>query len=299
MHLRPWSDAILLWSAGHRQAGLARVALLFAEPNAQIGGRGCDTPLHRAARTGDVRLVSLLLASGADPNIRDYWGNTPLHTAAQAGHLDAVKKLVAGGASTYVRATYGVTPVYSAVIWRHQDVADWLSARSPKANIICAAGLGDIAAVTEALRMGADANTTDSQGISPLYWAVRRRDIAMAQLLLKSGARPSPRNIPPRIPYLILAVQNEDVPMLDILLSYGANPDERDAAWDSSALHLAAAQGYSPIVAKLLEHGADPDYRDFIGETPRDLAIRWGHSAVVSELDEALVKRSLSRSGQQ
>lgn len=54
-------------------------------------GRG--TPLHEAARAGHTRLVTTLLAAGADRSIRDADGKTPLDLAADGKHGETVALL--------------------------------------------------------------------------------------------------------------------------------------------------------------------------------------------------------------
>lgn len=56
------------------------------------------TPLHIAASRGYTEIVSLLLAHGADPNLRDHMGNTPLHLAAAANKMSMVMLLLKAGA---------------------------------------------------------------------------------------------------------------------------------------------------------------------------------------------------------
>ena len=47
-----------------------------------------------AARNNDVDVVSLLIAAGADGNIKDMWDLTPLMFASERGFLHVVKLLV-------------------------------------------------------------------------------------------------------------------------------------------------------------------------------------------------------------
>ena len=54
-----------------------------------------ETPLHLAAKIGQIEIVELLINSGANINQGDINGATPLHLAAREGHLDVVKALLA------------------------------------------------------------------------------------------------------------------------------------------------------------------------------------------------------------
>ena len=52
------------------------------------------TPLHWAAKTGDVQRLDSLISSGADVNSRDNDTWTSLHWAAHKGHKQAVELLI-------------------------------------------------------------------------------------------------------------------------------------------------------------------------------------------------------------
>ena len=55
-----------------------------------------DTPLHIAARNGNLKIIEVLLKCGDDPNVKNRAGQTPLTLAAQFGHHDVVSFLVKG-----------------------------------------------------------------------------------------------------------------------------------------------------------------------------------------------------------
>jgi ankyrin repeat protein len=57
------------------------------------------TPLHFSAQLGDVELIRMLLARGADPELRDHYGETPLKAAERDGATEAARVLAAGGAA--------------------------------------------------------------------------------------------------------------------------------------------------------------------------------------------------------
>jgi 26S proteasome non-ATPase regulatory subunit 10 len=65
--------------------------------------RASQTPLHRAATTGSVSLLQLLLNPPAGRpktrlNTADRAGNTPMHLAMESGHGEATVVLIEAGA---------------------------------------------------------------------------------------------------------------------------------------------------------------------------------------------------------
>lgn len=70
-----------------------------------------ETPLHWAARSGNVRNVSSLINKHANPNILDYDGNSVLHFAIEVGDYEIVKFLVDCGVCLESRNKYGDSPL--------------------------------------------------------------------------------------------------------------------------------------------------------------------------------------------
>ncbi len=126
-------------------------------------------PLHKATRYGQEDVVKFLLTSGADPNSRDSFGDTPL-MAAVAGTRDGVteqcrlrimRHLLANGAKVDLAGAQGNTALSLAVMLNHPLF------------------------VEELLKAGADVNTRDAYGCTPLHQA---KDVTLAKLLILSGA---------------------------------------------------------------------------------------------------------------
>ena len=133
------------------------------------------TPLHPACGQGDAAVVSLLLAAGADVDVRDYHGATPLHDACRSGRPVIVSLLLAAGADVDVRTRCGTTPLHSAC------------------------GSGHAAVVSLLLAAGADVDVRGLSGYTPLFTACNcahgmfprsrfRGHAAIVQLLLDTGA---------------------------------------------------------------------------------------------------------------
>lgn len=81
------------------------------------------TPLMDAARAGHAALARLLLASGADPALRDQLGRSALHAAAQTGCLNTVRLL---GRLAAAAALDDSTPLHAAAREGHAAVCDLL-----------------------------------------------------------------------------------------------------------------------------------------------------------------------------
>ena len=90
------------------------------------------TPLHEAAREGDVGKAKKLIAAGADLTARDeHLRSTPLAWAAKFGHVEMVKVLLAHGAPKRLPDDpEWATPLAWATKRGHGEIARLLSARS-------------------------------------------------------------------------------------------------------------------------------------------------------------------------
>ena len=71
------------------------------------------TPLHLAARVGNVGLTELLIDNGADVHICDESGDTPLQVAAIPYHRDVIELLLKHGAERKTENLSGFTPLQS------------------------------------------------------------------------------------------------------------------------------------------------------------------------------------------
>jgi ankyrin repeat protein len=90
--------------------------LLARRPNFKLdtqSGHG-RTPLFVAELYNRLDMMELLLAKGANADIRDEEGRTPLSDAASRGRLQAVEVLLAHHADVNVRDKYGMTPLLAA-----------------------------------------------------------------------------------------------------------------------------------------------------------------------------------------
>ena len=84
------------------------------------------TALHWASSGGHLDIAELLVSSGADMTIADYYGRTALHLATSYGHLDIVRLLLTEGADITIAANDGMTALHRASLYGLLDVANCL-----------------------------------------------------------------------------------------------------------------------------------------------------------------------------
>jgi ankyrin repeat protein len=189
----------LLAAAGKGDAA-AVAAILDAQPSL-INQRG-TLPAHSGLRTalhfgvGHESVVRTLLERGADPNIRDEGDNAfPLHFAAERGDLSIVKLLIAHGADPIGSGTTHELDVLGwAVCFDYAmrlDVAHYLLAHGATHTLVSAVAMGDAAIVRALAASGADVNQRmdrTNQRRTPLHLAVVKKQMAALAALIDSGA---------------------------------------------------------------------------------------------------------------
>ncbi|KAJ8365526.1 hypothetical protein SKAU_G00143570 [Synaphobranchus kaupii] len=157
------------------------------------------TPLMVAAQKGFTSLAHTLVQYGADVNLKNSSGKDSLMLACFHGHLDVVKYLKECGASRTSRDRAGCTPLHWAAdggqlpVITHLlqddcevDVRDGVSHWTPLMRV--SAVSGNVAVASLLIGAGADVNTRDKDGKTPLMVAVLNNHEKLFQLLLENGA---------------------------------------------------------------------------------------------------------------
>ena len=341
---------------------LRRLLAAGADPNAPLTPYG-DTALMMAARTGKTDAIRVLLESGANANTREKWGGTtPLMWAVAEGHADAVKVLVDAGADVSARSNFvgpangrgfeGRTPAAPRPDQKIEEFASgWMTplmfaAREgdlDSAKLLVAAG-ADVNAIAgdgkDALGLAifngnyelasflvdskSNVNQADTQGFTPLFWAVDRRNMETApnfpwmvtadplpliRKLLDAGANPNALvdNTPrarmragsPRIVFataLMRAAFSGDLELVKLLLAHDADPaiiSKDGETMIEAAAGLGFIQGYSKgrtaaerleVVKLFVQLGADVNQADDYGITPLMVAANLGDTSIIQYL---------------
>lgn len=131
--------------------------------NVDVRDRSGFSPLHVAAADGYVSIAELLLENGADADAKDNNGRTPLHEAATGGHFEVAELLFSRGASVDPRDdAMGWTPLHLAAQHEYEHILMLLIAK------------------------GADINAWDESGYTALHMAAMGESKSVAEGLLKS-----------------------------------------------------------------------------------------------------------------
>lgn len=146
-----------------------------------------DWPGNREHAAENIRL---LVAAGADPNVRAVGphGETPLHWAASANDVPAMRALVECGADIEMDGAVigGGTPMADAVAFGQWEAAQYLLELGAEVTFWQAAGLGLLD------RLEAEIGQQDAEAITNALWvAASGGQRAAAELLLANGADPN------------------------------------------------------------------------------------------------------------
>lgn len=112
--LKDTPEVLILWAVENNRLSTVR-RLLKVDP---LLVHCCDedgyTPLHRAAYSGHVDVVSALIANGATVNTRTIDGWTPLHSACHWSRVAVASLLLQHGAELNAQTNGGLTPLHLA-----------------------------------------------------------------------------------------------------------------------------------------------------------------------------------------
>lgn len=134
----------------------------------------------------------------------------------------------------------------------------------------------DVKATVLLLRMGANVDARNGQGITPLYSACARGQAAIVRMLIHAGAKCSPMGPNKETP-LHIAAQENHVNCVSILLTHGKVDVDLATRDRSTALHLASQRGNTQVAEYLLDHGANVNALTVANETPYLKASRMSH----------------------
>jgi ankyrin repeat protein len=231
----------LMWAAWKDDTAAVEALLAYG---AAVNAR--DKNGMTALMWASSEAAPLLLARGADPRARDQFGRTPLSYAAYQGDVPRVRTLLSLGLPVDDRDLDGLTPLFFALDGECGRFGK--GRREPKERVLSILrkvqrrGVGE-AVVKLLLDRGADVNTRDKKGRTPLIYFSQRNMFPGGQELV------------------------------EYLLAKGADVNAADVD-GYTALIWRAGWGDAPLVELLLKHGAAARAQTRNGETALSLSSR-------------------------
>lgn len=162
-----------------------------------------DTPLYYALTWSHLNVVALLLEKGANPNKYSGAGYAPIHYVSkmESKNIEALKLLVAHGADINLRAKNGTSVIQSALQDGNTQVALYLleAGANPEGRgsfdepLICAAiAHNNIDVVLRLIEKQVNLNTNGcyigfTTGYFPLHRAAASCSLEIVQILVASG----------------------------------------------------------------------------------------------------------------
>jgi ankyrin repeat protein len=195
---------------------------------------------------GDLTIVQILLAAGADPCYQTCTGATALHRAVEHGHASLCSALVAASSERALKlevANGRLIPLIAACAYKQEAVA----------KLLCT--------------LGADINHTDSHGFTALAAAANEGcDVSLLCFLLQQRGVNINGTDNKGNTAVALAAGRGNIAAVELLLAHGADASIKNLR-GQCAMFAAVGRGHLHIVQLLLQHGLSINVSDSLERT--------------------------------
>ena len=273
-------------------------------------GKNGMTPLHLSAAEGNSKSIQTLIKHGANSLTKDAQEETPIHLAVRNGKYLAVKtilemcsgilespeclqkpllttsilkkdvtmsKLFLTHASItsalHIACKEGIVEMIELVIRYGADPT--MSVPTKGTPLHSAIASGQVQSVRKLLEMNVSPNTKESDGISALTFAVRCKQYAIVDVLIKAGANVNEMiavNPTTVVPLLQLALSHRQRQIIESILHSNCDIDALNSE-GKTALHVAVTCSINEVIDLLCEQGANVNAKTSQGGTPLIIAI--------------------------
>ena len=262
--------------------------------NADVGARDVFgwTPLHYAAVRGDEPVMTKLLGLSADPNASDLAGWTPLHYSIENVNKEEpqsiVSALLRSGADTEIRGRDGMGPLHCAAKQGYAQVIRILiqagasvdiQDNSRKTPLHWAAYVGSVVGINTLLEKGAYAGARDDYGRTPLHLAaVAGWKKAVEKLMRVREVERDSIDRDGRIPLHLAAIKGSEEVMRSLLDKNQSAVINTTDDYKCTPLDLAIVYGHENAAKMLSMYNTENNPPKLI---PFGIAIMFGRISMV------------------
>ena len=247
-----------------------------------------DTPLHSAAISGNVSLVSFLLGCQCDAMKCNKEGNTALHEACRWGYLEIVEKVLSAAPSTINASNQLMeSPLHVACSRNRIQIGKVLVAidncdvmalnhlkETPLHVASCSSDYELIKCVLN--RSKGALKCTDLYGDTPLFNACRVGSMNVVKLFVEAGCDPLHVNTMTHELPIHIACRTGNVELFKFLKNCMKSESWNQAnIFEQTPLHLVCEKGNFVFVNDILgEISCDLNIKDIRGMTPLHIACK-------------------------
>ncbi|KAI4121098.1 MAG: hypothetical protein LQ347_006957 [Umbilicaria vellea] len=134
------------------------------------------TPWSANVRSLNKRLLDILIEAGANPNTKGHQGVSELYDGATNGETELVALMLESGTDPSIKTQFLWAPLHWAVYYGHMECVKLL------------------------ISYGAELSSVSDQDATPLDLALRANQLAIADVLVRAGAKESREVVPPDSP---------------------------------------------------------------------------------------------------
>jgi ankyrin repeat protein len=283
------SQTAIMWAAAERHPNVVS-ALIAAHADLKAHTKQGFTPIHFAARVGDLESVKLLLAAGVDANLLTAPnGFTPLLIATMRAQVDLATFLLDHGADPNIEAA-GMTPLHwasttwegfaSNPVYGFEDPMSGIPDRQAKLRLVKAllAHGANVNARMTARQPSFATGYVDGVGATAFLLAASVDDVEMMHLLLDAGADPKIATATKATSIMAatglnhgigesLVTEEQARDAVKLLLELGVDP-KGETTFGENALFGPAYRGWNTLLAQIIDLGVNVNAVSKAGVTP-------------------------------
>ncbi|TWI18849.1 ankyrin repeat domain-containing protein [Sphingobacterium siyangense] len=291
----------LMLSAGLGNYQMTEMLLSAGADVNMLDTRMGSTALHKAAQSGVVPVADLLVKHGAYLDLTSPTnGNTPLYDAVWHRNAAMVKYLLEAGANWETKSRGVISPLLLAQNVGDKEIVSIIENHAKQAEayikndkIFKAIDNNDVATIKKLIADGLDINEKAKftvgnapKGATPLLYASQLGKADVIKVLLEAGANPRITDWIMKSTVLHKSGYNGHAQNIKMLVEAGAELDAQGAYNGYTALHDAVWHGHYEAAQALLENGARYDLKGLDGNTPLDLAKKYGYTDIQKLLEQ-------------